>query len=73
MRRWLLPVALVALVVGVVLTLAGNYGRQLVHDQLAAQNIKFAPDDPSGKNGDNNEAYTEVFRRRSARDVAWCS
>jgi hypothetical protein len=35
-------------VVGVILTLAGNYGRQLVHDQLAAQKIKFAPYDESG-------------------------
>ena len=63
MRRWLLPVALVALVVGVVLTLAGNYGRQLVHDQLAAQKIKFAPYDQSGQNGDNYEAYPELRDR----------
>jgi hypothetical protein len=48
MKRWLLPAALAVLIVGVILTLAGNYGRQLVHDQLAAQKIKFAPYDESG-------------------------
>ena len=63
MRRWLLPVALAFLVVGVALTLAGNYGRQLVHDQLAAQKIKFAPYDPSGQNGDNYQAYLELRDR----------
>ena len=37
MKRWLLPsAALAVLIIGAVLTLAGNYGRQLVHDQLAA-------------------------------------
>jgi hypothetical protein len=50
-------------VVGVILTLAGNYGRQLVHDQLAAQKIKFAPYDESGQNGDNYEAYPELRDR----------
>jgi hypothetical protein len=63
MRRWLLPAALVALIVGVVLTLAGNYGRQLVHDQLAAQKIKFAAYDESGQNGDNYEAYPQLRDR----------
>jgi hypothetical protein len=63
MKRWLLPAALAVLIVGVVLTLAGNYGRQLVHDQLAAQKIKFAPFDQSGQNGDNYEAYPELRDR----------
>src|SRR5688500_8405641 len=45
MKRWLLPSAVAVLIVGVVLALAGNYGRQLVHDQLAAQKITFAPYD----------------------------
>jgi len=63
MRRWLLPTALVVLIVGVVLTLAGNYGRQLVHDQLAAQKIKFAAYDQSGQNGDNYEAYPQLRDR----------
>jgi hypothetical protein len=60
MKRWLLPAALALLIIGVILTLAGNYGRQLVHDQLAAQMIKFAPYDESGQNGDNYEAYQQV-------------
>jgi hypothetical protein len=63
MRRWLLPAALAVLVVGVVLTLAGTYGRQLVHDQLAAQKIKFAPYDQSGQNGDNYQAYPQLRDR----------
>ena len=63
MRRWLLPAALVVLIVGVVLTLAGNYGRQLVHDQLAAQKIKFAAYDQSGQDGDNYEAYPKLRDR----------
>jgi hypothetical protein len=63
MKRWLLPAALAVLIVGVVLTLAGNYGRQLVHDQLAAQKITFAPYDESGQNGDNYEAYPELRDR----------
>ena len=66
MRRWLLPVALAVLVVGVALTLAGNYGRQLVHDQLTAQKIKFAPYDASGQNGDNYQAYPELRDRAGA-------
>src|SRR5512132_1543682 len=78
MKRWLLPAALALLIVGVVLTLAGNYGRQLVHDQLAAQKIKFAPYDQSGQNGDTYEAYpqlrdragTTVTDRPAARDFA---
>ena len=58
MKRWLLPsAALAVLIIGAVLTLAGNYGRQLVHDQLAPQKITFAPYDESGQNGDNYEAY----------------
>lgn len=63
MKRWLWAAALAVLVVGVVLTLAGNYGRQLVHDQLAAQKITFAPYDESGQNGDNYEAYPELRDR----------
>ena len=63
MKRWLLPAALAVLIVGVVLTLAGNYGRQLVHDQLAAQKIKFAPYDQSGQNGDDYAAYPELRDR----------
>jgi hypothetical protein len=63
MKRWLLPAALAVLIVGVVLTLAGNYGRQLVHDQLAPQKITFAPYDESGQNGDNYEAYPELRDR----------
>jgi hypothetical protein len=63
MKRWLLPTALAVLIVGVVLTLAGNYGRQLVHDQLAPQKITFAPYDESGQNGDNYEAYPELRDR----------
>ena len=63
MKRWLLPAALAVLIVGVVLTLAGNYGRQLVHDQLAPQKITFAPYDESGQNGDNYEAYPELQDR----------
>jgi hypothetical protein len=63
MKRWLLPAALVVLLVGAVLTLAGNYGRQLVHDQLAAQKIKFAPYDQSGQNGDNYAAYPDIRDR----------
>jgi hypothetical protein len=63
MKRWLLPAALAVLLVGAVLTLAGNYGRQLVHDQLAAQKIKFAPYDESGQNGDNYQAYPEIRDR----------
>jgi hypothetical protein len=62
-KRWLLPAALAVLIVGAVLTLAGNYGRQLVHDQLAAQKIKFAPYDESGQNGDNYEAYPQLRDR----------
>jgi hypothetical protein len=77
-KRWLLPAALAVLIVGAVLTLAGNYGRQLVHDQLAAQKIKFAPYDESGQNGDNYEAYpylrdragTTVTDGLAARDFA---
>src|SRR5215207_1202240 len=60
MKRWLLPAALAVLIVGVVLTLAGNYGRQLVHDQLAPQKITFAAYDESGQNGDNYEAYPQL-------------
>ena len=63
MKRWLLPAALAVLIVGVALTLAGNYGRQLVHDQLAPQKIKFAPYDQSGTNGDNYEAYPQLRDR----------
>jgi hypothetical protein len=63
MRRWLLPAALAVLLVGVVLTLAGNYGRQLVSDQLAPQKITFAPYDESGQNGDNYEAYPQLRGR----------
>ena len=64
MKRWLLPsAALAVLIIGAVLTLAGNYGRQLVHDQLAAQKIKFAPYDESGQNGDNYAAYPELQDR----------
>jgi hypothetical protein len=63
MRRWLLPTGLAVLIVGVVLTLAGNYGRQLVHDQLAAQKITFAPYDQSAQNGDNYEAYPQLRDR----------
>jgi hypothetical protein len=63
MKRWLLPAALVVLIIGAILTLAGNYGRQLVHDQLAAQKIKFAAYDESGQNGDNYEAYPELRGR----------
>lgn len=63
MRRWLLPAALALLIVGVILTLAGNYGRQLVHDQLAAQKITFAPYDASGQNGDTYEAYPQLRDR----------
>jgi hypothetical protein len=63
MKRWLLPAALAVLIVGVVLTLAGNYGRQLVHDQLAPQKITFAPYDESGQNGDNYEAYPQLQDR----------
>lgn len=63
MKRWLLPAALAVLIVGVVLTLAGNYGRQLVHDQLAPQKITFAPYDESGQNGDNYEAYPQLRDR----------
>jgi hypothetical protein len=63
MKRWLLPAALAVLIAGVALTLAGNYGRQLVHDQLAAQKIKFAPYDESGQNGDNYQAYPELRDR----------
>ena len=63
MRRWLLPAALAVLIVGVVLTLAGNYGRRLVHDQLAPQKITFAPYDESGQNGDNYEAYPQLRDR----------
>jgi uncharacterized membrane protein len=63
MRRWLLPAALVVLILGVIVTLAGNYGRQLVHDQLAAQKIRFAPYDQSGQNGDNYEAYPQLRDR----------
>ena len=63
MKRWLLPAALAVLIVGVVLTLAGNYGRQLVHDQLAPQKITFAPYDESGQNGDNYEAYPDLRDR----------
>ena len=63
MRRWLLPAALGILLVGVVLTLAGNYGRQLVHDQLAPQKITFAPFDQSGQKGDNYEAYPQLRDR----------
>ena len=64
MKRWLLPsAALAVLIIGAVLTLAGNYGRQLVHDQLAPQKITFAPYDESGQNGDNYEAYPELRDR----------
>jgi hypothetical protein len=63
MKRWLLPAALAVLIAGVALTLAGNYGRDLVHDQLAAQKIKFAPYDESGQNGDNYAAYPELRDR----------
>jgi hypothetical protein len=62
-KRWLLPAALAVLIAGVVFTLAGNYGRELVHDQLAAQKIKFAPYDESGQNGDNYQAYPELRDR----------
>jgi hypothetical protein len=62
-KRWLLPAALAVLIAGVVFTLAGNYGRQLVYDQLAAQKIKFAPYDASGQNGDNYQAYPELRDR----------
>jgi hypothetical protein len=63
MKRWLFPAALAVLIVGVGLTLAGNYGRDLVHDQLAAQKIKFAPYDQSGQNGDNYQAYPQLRDR----------
>jgi hypothetical protein len=63
MKRWLLPAGLVVLIVGVALTLAGNYGRQLVHDQLAAQKIKFASYDQSGQNGDDYQAYPQLRDR----------
>jgi hypothetical protein len=63
MRRWLLPAALGVLIVGVILTLAGNYGRQLVHDQLAGQKITFAAYDESGQDGDNYEAYPQLRDR----------
>jgi hypothetical protein len=63
MKRWLLPAALAVLIVGAVLTLAGNYGRQLVHDQLAPQKITFAPYDESRQNGDNYQAYPELRDR----------
>jgi hypothetical protein len=69
MRRWLLPAALAVVIVGVVLTLAGNYGRRLVHDQLAPQKIAFAPYDESGQNGDNYEAYPQL-RDRAGTTVA---
>jgi hypothetical protein len=67
MKRWLLPAALAVLIVGVVLTLAGNYGRQLVHDQLAAQKIRFAPYDQPGQNGDNYAAYPRCVTARGPR------
>jgi hypothetical protein len=63
MKRWLIAAAVAVVLVGAVLTLAGNYGRQLVHDQLAAQKIKFAPYDESGQNGDNYAAYPEIRDR----------
>jgi hypothetical protein len=63
MKRWLLAAAVAVLLAGVALTLAGNYGRNLVHDQLAAQKIKFAPYDESGQNGDNYQAYPEIRDR----------
>jgi hypothetical protein len=63
MKRWLVPAGLVVLIIGVALTLGGNYGRQLVHDQLAAQKIKFAPYDQSGQNGDNYQAYPQLRDR----------
>ena len=62
-RRWLVPSAVAILVVGVVLALAGSYGRGLVHDQLAAQKITFAPYDATGAKGDTYEAYPELRDR----------
>ena len=64
-----LPAALAVLIVGVVLTLAGNYGRSLVHDQLEPQKITFAPYDESGQQGDNYEAYPQL-RDRAGTTVA---
>jgi hypothetical protein len=63
MKRWLVPAGLVVLIVGMALTLSGNYGRQLVHDQLATQKIKFAPYDQSGQNGDDYQAYPQLRDR----------
>jgi hypothetical protein len=63
MKRWLWAAAVAVLLAGVALTLSGSYGRQLVHDQLAAQKIKFAPYDESGQNGDNYAAYPEIRDR----------
>jgi hypothetical protein len=63
MRSWSLPAALAVLIVGGILALAGSYGRQLVHDQLAARKVKFAAYDRSGQNGDNYQAYPQVRGR----------
>jgi hypothetical protein len=63
MKRWLVPTAVAILIVGVIVSLAGNYGRQLVHDQLAVQKISFAPYDQSGQHGDNYAAYPQLRGR----------
>jgi hypothetical protein len=63
MKRWLLPIALVAIIAGLALTLTGNYGRGLIHDQLSAQKITFAPYDASGQKGDDYKAYPELRDR----------